>query len=104
MLAPDGEVDRFIPCGIAPTNGAFDGELFGHRRRHTGGERRASNQGWIWRLHIPRRRGADLQRLNRGAKALRRALQSLNYTRNLVRNFEAPAKIPPAQAFQSRIL
>ena len=54
VLAPDGEVDRFIPCGIAPTNCAFDGETLWLTDAGTlAVSAEPSNEGRIWRLHIP---------------------------------------------------
>jgi gluconolactonase len=54
VLAPDGKVDRFIPCGVAPTNCAFDGETLWLTDAGTlAVSAEPSNEGRIWRLHIP---------------------------------------------------
>ena len=54
VLAPDGEVDRFIPCGIAPTNCAFDGEtLWVTDAGVLPVSAEPSKEGRIWRLHVP---------------------------------------------------
>lgn len=54
VLAPDGKVDGFIPCGAAPTNCAFDGEtLWVTDVGLTALGTEASSEGRIWRLHVP---------------------------------------------------
>ncbi len=54
VLAPDGKPKGFIPCGAAPTNCAFDGDILwvtDPGLTALGAE--ATNKGCIWRLRIP---------------------------------------------------
>jgi gluconolactonase len=54
VLEPDGKVDGFIACGIAPTNCAFDGETLWVTDAGVLAVRaEASSEGRIWRLHVP---------------------------------------------------
>ena len=53
VLQPDGKAERFIPCGVAPTNCAFDGETLWLTDAGTlAASAEPSNEGRIWRLHI----------------------------------------------------
>jgi gluconolactonase len=54
VLAPDGEPEGFIPCGAAPTNCAFAGDILwvtDAGLTSLGAE--ATSNGCIWRLRIP---------------------------------------------------
>ena len=54
VLQPDGKAERFIPCGIAPTNCVFDGETLWLTDAGTlAASAEPSHEGRIWRLHIP---------------------------------------------------
>ena len=54
VLAPDGKIEGFIECAVAPTNCAFDGEtLWVTDAGVLAVSTEPSNQGAIWRLHIP---------------------------------------------------
>jgi gluconolactonase len=54
VLQPDGKVDGFISCGVAPTNCAFDGEtLWVTDAGVLAVLPEASAAGRIWRLHVP---------------------------------------------------
>jgi gluconolactonase len=54
ILQPNGKVDEFISCGVAPTNCAFDREsLWVTDAGVLAVSAEASNEGRIWRLHVP---------------------------------------------------
>lgn len=54
VLQPDGKADGFIPCAVAPTNCAFDGEtLWVTDAGVLAVKPEASAEGRIWRLHVP---------------------------------------------------
>ncbi|HLW89855.1 MAG TPA: SMP-30/gluconolactonase/LRE family protein [Roseiarcus sp.] len=54
VLAPDGKPEGFIPCAVAPTNCAFDGEtLWVTDAGVLAVSAEASSEGRIWRLHVP---------------------------------------------------
>jgi gluconolactonase len=54
VLAPDGKVERFIACGVAPTNCAFDGEtLWVTDAGVLAVSTEPSKAGRIWRLYVP---------------------------------------------------
>jgi len=59
VLQPDGKAERFIPCGIAPTNCAFDGETLWLTDAGTlAASAEPSREGRIWRLHSSRSRAS----------------------------------------------
>lgn len=54
VLAPDGTVEAFIPCGKAPTNCVFDGEtLYVTDAGVLASSAEPSFAGALWRLRIP---------------------------------------------------
>jgi gluconolactonase len=54
VLAPDGAVQGFIPCGRAPTNCVFDGEtLWVTDAGVLASSAEPSFTGNLWRLRVP---------------------------------------------------